>query len=226
MTVNDVSSRAAPLLHHDVQFVEVRGHRLEYLDIPAHRMHRPALLFLHEGLGSVALWRDFPMNVASVTGCRTVVYSRYGFGRSSPRDKPYTPDFIHAEASMFSPRSVPSSRSSIRFSSGIDRRLHGADPRQRGGVGCGGRGGHGTLTFVEDFNLDSIRRSQEVYRTTAMREKLARYHDDVDGVFWGWNDIWLHRDFRSWGIEDDLPGVRCRSSPFWATTTSTVPRPR
>src|SRR5207237_9961226 len=81
-----------------VRFVDVCGHRLEYVEIPAHQLHRPTLVFLHEGLGSVSMWRDFPANVAAATGCRTVVYSRYGFGGSSPRRAPYTPRFMHEEA--------------------------------------------------------------------------------------------------------------------------------
>jgi pimeloyl-ACP methyl ester carboxylesterase len=65
------------------------------------------------------------------------------------------------------------------------------------------------LTFVEPFNLDSIRNARTVYATTEMRAKLARYHDDVDHVFFGWNDIWLHPDFASWSIEKELAGIRC-----------------
>ena len=98
MTVNDVSSQSVALALHPVQFLEADGHRLEYVDIPAHQIHRPPLLFLHEGPGSVSLWRDFPAQVASLTGCRTVGYSRYGFGRSSRCRGPYTPDFMHDEA--------------------------------------------------------------------------------------------------------------------------------
>jgi pimeloyl-ACP methyl ester carboxylesterase len=65
------------------------------------------------------------------------------------------------------------------------------------------------LVFVEESNLASIRNAQTVYATTEMREKLARYHDDADRVFWGWNDIWLHPDFSTWSIERDLAGIRC-----------------
>jgi pimeloyl-ACP methyl ester carboxylesterase len=65
------------------------------------------------------------------------------------------------------------------------------------------------LVFVEEFNLESIRAARSVYRTTDMRERLARHHDDVDAVFWGWNDIWLHPDFKSWTIVPELNGIRC-----------------
>src|SRR5260221_11691957 len=81
-----------------ISFVEARSHRLEYVDIAAQRPGRRALVFLHEGLGSVSMWRDFPERVAARTGCRAIVYSRAGFGRSSPRVEPYTPAFMHEEA--------------------------------------------------------------------------------------------------------------------------------
>src|SRR5512135_93644 len=97
MTRGDLSSGTA-LSHPPIRFVDVVGHRLEYVDIPAHQLRRPPLVFLHEGLGSVAMWRDFPARVAAATGCRTVVYSRYGFGRSSRRIERYTPRFVHEEA--------------------------------------------------------------------------------------------------------------------------------
>lgn len=210
MTVDDVSTRPAALVHHPVQFVEAGGHRLEYVDIPAHQVHRPPLLFLHEGLGSVALWRDFPAKVASATGCRTVVYSRYGFGRSSPRREPYTPSFMHDEALNILPeiraklaidRPVLIGHSTGASVSLIHAGIQGSD--------VAGLVVMAPLTFVEEFNLDSIRRAGTIYETTDMRQKLARYHDDVDGVFWGWNNIWLHPEFRAWNIADDLPGIRC-----------------
>ena len=80
------------------RFVEIAGYRVEYAEHPAHQVNRPPLVFMHEGLGSVAMWRDFPHQVAAVTGCRTIVYSRIGFGRSSLRRAPYTPRFMHEEA--------------------------------------------------------------------------------------------------------------------------------
>lgn len=195
---------------HSIQYVEACGHRLEYVDIAASRPHRPALILLHEGLGSVALWRDFPEKVASSTGCRTVVYSRYGFGRSSPRRQPYTPAFMHDEAFNI----LPGIRARLEIerpvllghSTGASMALihAGMEASDVAGVVA-----MAPLCFVEEFNLDSIRRAKDVYRSTGMREKLAQYHDDVDGVFWGWNDIWLNPDFKSWGIADQLTRVRC-----------------
>ena len=198
------------LAHPTIRFVDVGGHRLEYIDIPAHQVHRPPLVFLHEGLGSVAMWRDFPARVASATGCRTVVYSRFGFGRSSRRTAPYTPRFMHEEAL----RILPALRAALGIarpvlvghSTGASMALihAGVDGSDVAGLVV-----MAPLAFVEEFNLDSIRRARSLYETTDMRDKLARYHDDVDGVFRGWNDIWLHPEFRSWSIEADMAGIRC-----------------
>lgn len=210
MTLNDLSEAPAALLHHPIRFVEVCGHRLEYVDIPAHQVHRPPLLFLHEGLGSVAMWRDFPASVAAATGCRIVVYSRYGFGRSSARSAPYTPRFMHEEALDI----LPAMRSALAIdrpvlighSTGGSMALIHAGARNSDVIGLVVMA---PLTFVEEFNLESIGKAKTTYQTTDMRERLARHHDDVDGVFWGWNDIWLHPDFKSWTIAADLAGIRC-----------------
>lgn len=190
--------------------MEVCGHQLEYVDIPACRHDLPPLVFLHEGLGSVALWRDFPAQVANITGCRVVIYSRVGFGRSSPRPASYQPDFMHDEALNM----LPELRAKLGIvqpvllghSTGASMALIHANMDH---ADVAGLIVMAPLTFVEEFNLDSIRRAKEIYRTTDMRQKLARYHDDVDGVFWGWNDIWLHPDFASWNIQGDLAGIGC-----------------
>ncbi|MBU6484256.1 MAG: alpha/beta hydrolase [Betaproteobacteria bacterium] len=209
-TPGNLPSPGAATLRHPVRFVEASGHRLEYVDIPAHQVRRPPLVFLHEGLGSVAMWRDFPARVAAVTGCRAIAYSRYGSGRSSRRIEPYLPRFMHEEAL----RILPVLRAElgiaspvlIGHSTGASMALIHAGAE---GSDVAGLVVMAPLVFVEQSNLDSIRAAQAVYRTTDMRQKLARYHDDVDGVFWGWNDIWLDSRFRSWSIADDLRGIRC-----------------
>ncbi|MDE2003157.1 MAG: alpha/beta hydrolase, partial [Betaproteobacteria bacterium] len=145
-----------------------------------------------------------------VTGCRTIAYSRYGSGRSSRRIEPYLPRFMHDEAF----RILPVLRAElgiaspvlIGHSTGASMALIHAGAE---GSDVAGLVVMAPLVFVEQSNLDSIRAAQAVYRTTDMRQKLARYHDDVDGVFWGWNDIWLDSRFRSWSIADDLRGIRC-----------------
>jgi pimeloyl-ACP methyl ester carboxylesterase len=192
-----------------IQFLELDDSRLEYLDLPATRPGRPEILLLHEGLGSVSIWRDFPARVAERTGCRTLAYSRAGFGRSSPRAAPWSTRFIHEEALEVIPR--------LRSALGIARPVllghstgasmalvhAGADRWPVAGVIA-----MAPFTDVEDSNVESLRRARAHYETSDWREKLARHHDDVDAVFYGWNDTWLRPDFATWNLRGDLPGIR------------------
>jgi pimeloyl-ACP methyl ester carboxylesterase len=192
----------------ETQFLEIDG-RLEYLDLPESRPGRPPILLLHEGLGSVSMWRDFPALLARTSGCRVVAYSRAGFGRSSPRRSPWTPRFIHEEAL----EAVPAVRERLGLgnpvllghSTGASIALvhAGADRWPVAGVVA-----IAPLTDVRDSNADSIRRARERYRASDWREKLSRHHDDVDAVFYGWSDTWLSPEFRAWNLRADLAGIR------------------
>ena len=193
-----------------IQFLEIEDGKLEYLDIPARAPDRPELLLLHEGLGSVSMWRDFPAAIAAASGCRTVAYSRFGFGRSSPRRAPYTPRFMHEEAF----ETIPELRTRLGIgrpvvvghSTGASMALvhAGAQRWEVAGVVA-----MAPLTFVEESNRASILEARRLYEDNDWREKLERHHDDVDAVFWGWNDTWLDPGFASWSIAQDLAGVRC-----------------
>lgn len=193
-----------------IQFVEVGGATLEYIDLPASRPGLPEIVLLHEGLGSVTMWRDFPAVLAAATGCRTIAYSRRGFGRSSARVDPYGPRFMHEEALETLPR--------LRHRLGIARPLlvgHSTGASMaliHAGAGLGHVAGvvaMAPLTTVEDSNVESILAARRHYETTDWREKLARHHDDVDSVFYGWNDTWLRPEFRAWNILSELAGIRC-----------------
>ena len=191
-------------------FVEVGEARLEYLDIPATRARRPEILLLHEGLGSVSMWRDFPSRLAEATGCRTLSYSRRGFGRSSPRTRPYNPRFMHEEALEVMPR--------LRERLGIERPvLVGHSTGASMGLVHAGANrwpvaavaAMAPLTTVENSNVESIREARRQYETTDWREKLGRHHDDVDAVFYGWNDTWLQPAFGAWNILADIEAIAC-----------------
>ena len=191
-------------------FVEVGDARLEYHEIPATRRDAPELLLLHEGLGSVSMWRDLPAVLAAATGCRIIAYSRRGFGRSSPRIDPYNPRFMHDEALETLPR--------LREKLGIARPLlvgHSTGASIgliHAGAGQGDVAGvvaMAPLTTVENSNVESILAARRHYEGTDWREKLARHHDDVDSVFYGWNDTWLKPEFRAWNILGDIAGIRC-----------------
>lgn len=190
--------------------VELEDIRLECLDIPATRRDVPEILMMHEGLGSVSMWRDLPAVLAAATGCRTIAYSRRGFGRSSPRTEPYGMRFMHEEAL----ETIPALREKL----GIARPLlvgHSTGASMgliHAGAGrwdVAGIVAMAPLTTVENSNVESILAARRHYESTDWREKLSRHHDDVDSVFYGWNDTWLRPELRSWNILADLAGIRC-----------------
>ena len=161
-------------------FVDVGAARLEYADVPASRIGLPALLLLHEGLGSVSMWRDFPAQLAESTGCRIVAYSRAGFGRSSPRTSPYTPRFIHEEAFEV----IPALRAQLGIdpvvlvghSTGASMALVHASAQ---GLPVAGVVAMAPLTTVEGSNVESIERAGTLYRTTGgdspIRERIGAH---------------------------------------------------
>ena len=192
-----------------MSFLELGGARLEYLDLPAARPGRPEILLLHEGLGSVSMWRDFPQRLAALTGCRTLAYSREGFGRSSARTRPWPLRFVHEEALEVVPRLrealAVGNPVLVGHSTGASMALvhAGADRWPVAGVVA-----MAPLTDVEDSNVAAIEAARRHYQTSDWRARLARHHDDVDAVFYCWNDTWLRPDFRAWNLRDDLGGIR------------------
>jgi pimeloyl-ACP methyl ester carboxylesterase len=190
-------------------FLTAGGHRLEYDQIDG-AGDRPTLILLHEGLGSVALLRDFPAKLAQATGCPVVVYSRWGYGRSDALAGPRHVDYMHREAL----EALPELRARLDLDDAI--LIGHSDGASIALIHAGsGRWPVRALVleaphvFVEDVSVTSIAAARTAYETTDLRRRLARYHADVDSAFRGWNDIWLHADFRAWNIEDVLPGVRC-----------------
>ncbi len=191
-------------------FIEVCGHKLEYQLIPAHQLNRPTLVFLHEGLGSVSLWRDFPARVAAATGCQTLIYSRYGYGLSDVLQAPFTVRYMHDEALVVLPELLDALEIDnpvlIGHSDGGSIALIHAAGAQRDVAGLILMAPH---VFVEAISVDSITQAKVAFETTDLPQKLAKYHADVTRTFWGWNDIWLHPDFRAWNIEEYLPSITC-----------------
>ena len=190
--------------------------RIEYRTIAAAAPEAPLLVFLHEGLGSLSAWRDFPDRLCAAGGLRGLIYSRPGYGRSTPRPhtQHWAPDFMHVQAREVLPQLLAALSIDTRewppwlfgHSDGASIALiHAANfPDRVAGVIA-----VAPHLFVEDLSVRSIERAREVYRTTDLRERLARHHADVESAFWGWNDIWLDPAFRSWNIESLLPEIRC-----------------
>ena len=191
-------------------FVAAGGHRLEYAWFGAAQDGPPPIVMLHEGLGSLALWKDFPDQLASVTQRRVLVYSRYGQGASEPLAGPRGVDFMHIEALETLPQLLDALdvRDPVLFghSEGGSMALIHAARAHRAVTAVVAMA---PFVFVERSNLDSIAEARRAYLGTELREKLARHHDDVEIAFWGWNDIWLNPDFATWSIEALLSEITC-----------------
>lgn len=191
-------------------FLTTRGIRLEYEVVPAEREAAPQLLLLHEGLGSVALWRDFPSALAAATGCRTIAYSRQGYGRSDRLTAPRRVDYMHDEALEILPRVIDALAVEnpvlIGHSDGASIAMIYTGNGKWKVRGLVLMAPH---VFVEDVTIAGIEAAKAAYQATDLRERLARYHDHVDEAFWGWNNIWLDPDFRRWNIEKTLSVIHC-----------------
>jgi len=167
------------------------------------------LVFLHEGLGSVSHWKDFPQRVANATGCGVTVYSRFGSGKSDLLTGPRAVNYMHEEGLKALPDLLAYLRIRnpilIGHSDGASIAIihAGTHDRVRGLILLAPH------VFVEDLSIASITEAKEKFQTTNLPEKLARHHQDAERTFWGWNDIWLHPDFRSWNIEEYLPKIHC-----------------
>jgi len=189
--------------------LEVQGHELEVLRIPARDADAPELVFLHEGLGSVSHWKDFPARVAKATGCPVTVYSRYGSGKSDLLTEARPVHFMHDEALHALPDLLAQLSIEdpilVGHSDGASIALiyAGAHDRVRGLVMLAPH------VFVEDLSVASIAAAKVTFETTNLQEKLGRHHRDAARTFWGWNNIWLHPQFRSWNIDEYLPRIRC-----------------
>jgi pimeloyl-ACP methyl ester carboxylesterase len=171
----------------------------------------PTLVFLHEGLGCMAMWKDFPQRVVEATGYDALVYSRAGYGKSDPIELPRPVRFMHDEALITLPEVLNAFE--IREAILVGHSDGGSIALiHAGGIGDTRVSGLVLLAphvFVEDLGIDSIRRIAEDYRTGSLRQRLERYHgENVDRAFWGWNDVWLNPEFRSWNIEEYLPRIR------------------
>jgi pimeloyl-ACP methyl ester carboxylesterase len=166
----------------------------------------PALVFLHEGLGSVALWRDFPDRLAHATGRRALLYSRAGHGNSSVPRQPRTPRFMHDEALDVLP--------GLLHEHGIETPVL-VGHSDGGSIALIHASRHPVSklvllaphVFVEDLSVASIAEARETFETTDLRDRMARYHRDAEATFRLWNDIWLAPEFRDWNIEDVLPSI-------------------
>ncbi len=183
----------------------------------------PLLVFLHEGLGSLAMWRDFPAQLCTAVGARGLVYSRPGYGRSSPRpaQEAWAPDFMHRQAHELLPALLDAL--GVDVGMGAQRTPLWLIGHSDGGsiallyaarFAQGPRRPAGLVVMaphivVEDISTTSITAARVAYETTDLRARLAKYHNDPDSAFWGWNGIWLNPQFRDWSIQGEISAIRC-----------------
>lgn len=204
----------------DIEFVDIdwagRRVRIEHRWVGGTEATAPLIVFLHEGLGSLAMWKDFPQRLCAATGCRGLVYSRPGYGRSTPRpvDETWGPDFMHRQAHEVLP--------ALLRALAIDAQ---AQPPWLFGHSDGGSIAllyasrfvdqiAGAIVvaphiLVEPVSVASIAKARTAYIEGDLRQRLGQYHDSPDSAFWGWNDIWLLPAFAQWSIESEIAPIRC-----------------
>lgn len=203
-----------------VRFADIdwagRPVRIEYAWISPEREARPLVVFLHEGLGSLAMWKDFPQALCDAANVRGLVFSRPGYGQSTPRaaGERWHPDYLHRQAhevlpAFFAKLGLDTSVAPpwlLGHSDGGTIALLYASRFPRCVAGLVVLAPH---LFVETISVASIEAVRIAYGETDLRERLAKYHDDVDATFWGWNNVWLDPAFREWNIEAELARIEC-----------------
>lgn len=170
----------------------------------------PTIVLLHEGLGCLELWRDFPQNLAKQTGCGVFAYSRAGYGKSDPAELPRPVDYMTHEALSV----LPDVLDVIGFERGV--LLGHSDGASIATIYAGGVEdlrirGLALIAphfFTEPMGLAAIKQTKKTYQTGDLREKLAKYHTHVDNAFSGWNDAWLNPEFEDWNIGDAIDYLR------------------
>jgi len=196
-------------------YVHAAGHRLRVRKLVnssrASAKRRPVLVFLHEALGSIELWHDFPSTLAEATGCDALIYDRWGHGKSDPLQGRRSLRYVHDEALHSLPEVLKKSDVDdvvlIGHSDGGSIALIFASEYQEVARGVISEASH---VFVEEITLEGIREAVKIFETTNFRERLSRYHgDNTESIFRAWHETWLSPDFRVWNIEDCLPRIGC-----------------
>src|SRR6202163_1346221 len=191
-------------------FLNIGASDLEYRMIGPAPDDAPTIVMLHEGLGSAGLWGDFPDRLQAATSAGVLVYSRAGYGASTPATLPRPLDYMHIEALEI----LPDLLDKIGFRRGL--LLGHSDGASIAAIYAGGVADHRVRAvamiaphfIVEDVSVTSIAEIKRAYETSGLKAKLARWHKDVDNAFYGWNGAWLDPKFRSWDISEYLAYIR------------------
>ena len=184
---------------------------IEYERIPA-ASRSPQVVFLHEGLGSRSMWRDFPRRLCEAARCRGLVYSRPGYGQSTgPTERKRGPDYLHRQALEVLPRLLDALRIDTpawlfgHSDGGSIALIFAAHYANR----CAGVVALAPHIFVEEETVRAVAAAREAWSASELSERLARHHADPEGVFWSWNDTWLSSAFRGWTIEHEIGSISC-----------------
>lgn len=191
-----------------------RDIELEYQLIAPERQDADLIVFLHEGLGSVSMWRDFPAQLCEATQTRGLVFSRYGYGASTPKaeDEKWPITYMHAQArealpALLAALGLQDERPVLYgHSDGASISLLYAamyPDRVKGIIVAAPH------IFVEEITVSSIAQAREAYLNTDLPKRLGKFHQNVDASFWAWNDVWLNPAFLDWNIESYLPDITC-----------------
>jgi pimeloyl-ACP methyl ester carboxylesterase len=191
-------------------FLTIGASDLEYRMIGPSPADAPTIVMLHEGLGSANLWGDFPQALQAATGAGIFLYSRAGYGASTPVKLPRPIDYMHTEALEVLPKLLDQ----IGFRRGL--LLGHSDGASIAAIYAGSVQDHRVQGLaliaphfvVEGISVTSIAAIKTAYETTGLKSKLARWHRDVDNAFYGWNDAWLDPKFRNWDISEYLAYIR------------------
>lgn len=171
----------------------------------------PTLVFLHEGLGCIALWKDFPSRLCARLGLPGLVYDRWGYGQSAPLDRPRTTNYLHDEARLFLPAVLEQAGVTrsvlVGHSDGGSIALLYAAAFPSAPAAIVTEAAH---VFVEEITLAGIQAAGVAYATTDLPRRLARYHGTkTESIFKAWHDGWRSPEFRAWNIEAELPRILC-----------------
>ena len=195
----------------NTELIDVLGTQLETKWLgPRNTEDNRVLVFLHEGLGCVEMWREFPQALCKRTGLPAFIYSRQGYGKSDPIPLPRSEWFMHDEGLEVLPKVLDAAgitrANLIGHSDGGSISIINAggvqDPRVETIVLLAAH------VFIEEVTLDSIKETRKAFQTSDLRDRLVKYHgDNVDCAFWGWNSVWLNPNFKDWNIEEYLPHI-------------------
>jgi len=187
-------------------YIYINGFKIE-IKVISHTSNLKPIIFLHEGLGSIALWKDFPLRVAKATGRDIILYSRIGMGKSSPIQENRKLSYMHDEAKIYLPQI-------IKYFNLPEVILFGHSDGASIALIYAGSGFkvkslilEAPHVFVENISIKGIKIAEKAWNNNNLKDKLSKYHEDVEGAFNGWCNVWLSKDFKNWNIEDYLKSI-------------------